>query len=243
MNSIRHSSESPKWGTNPEMIAIAHAVLCTATRQRQIYVDPFSEDEFNAHVGAWRILTGEKGRDAFVDRWIDDGVSPRADHLLSGLWLPAAPAGYRVHVGDEEYMLPTAMVNPPGSEDGESVKKAWRILELMWRLGWLPGGAMWIGFTLNQMQTLQRVGGEDDGSFLSPLAQRFVRCIPARRMPYTAHSSRPATRTDKRGNVVENDDAPSHPSFLVLMPAYDDIIAAEQMRLFDSMGSQLGEVF
>lgn len=255
-SNIRHSSDSPRWGTNPDVIKIGHAVLCGALNQPKIYVDPFSEEEFNAHVGAYRILDGSKGKDGYRDRWIEDWNTdeqrcPRADHLLSGIYQPVAPVGYEVtmslspdecdSLGDSlPSVKPTALVNPPSSEDGENVKNAYRIVELMWRLGWFPGGVLWVGFNLNQFQTLQR---KEDPHYLSPLADRFLRCIPDHRLPYTAHSSRPATRVNKHGETVDNDDAPSHPSFFLLMPAYDVALAAEQGRLFDSMGSQLGEVF
>lgn len=239
---IRHSSETPKWGTNPAIIEIAHACLCHALHQKNIYVDPYSEDEFNQHVQASRILTGELGRDGYVDRWLDLDASPRADHLLSGLYRPVAPIGQ--HVDANGTMIkPTAMVNAPGDPSGENIKNAYALLELYWRLGWLPGGAIWVGFTLNQLQTLQNALVDDNGSFRSPLSSRFVRCIPSRRVPYTAHSSTSATKINKKGVEVERDDAPSHPSWFMLMPAYDAMLAAEQFRLFDSMASRLGEVF
>lgn len=247
MNNVQHSSDTPRWGTHPKFIEIGRACL------RALYVDPFSEDEFNEHVGAWNILDGEKGRNGFVDRWlVDCETSPRADHLLSGIWRPAAPPNFEVVVQvpiDEcdsiadtiTTVKPTAFVNAPGSDDGENIKNAYKILELYWRLGWLPGGAIWIGFSLNQLQTLQNASDED--GYQNPLSDRFVRCIPSTRYGYTAHSSTPATKVDKRGQVVERDDAPSHPSWFMLMPAYDPVIAAEQFRIFDSMASQIGVVF
>ena len=246
-----HSMGTPKWGTNPLIIDIAHATLCHATNQKHIYVDPYSEDEFNEHVAAYRILTGVKGRDGFVDRWLELDICPRADHLLTGLWRPVAPSGLQVSpalcrwfVSDDASSIgvkPTAFVNAPGDPSGDNIKNAYSLLELYWRLGWLPGGAFWVGFTLNQLQTLQNARTE--GEFQSPLSSRFMRCIPSRRIPYTAHSSTPEIKINKKGVEVERDDAPSHPSWFMLMPAYDQVIAAEQIRLFDSMASQLGEVF
>lgn len=242
---IRHTSESPKWGTNPKMIDIAHAVLCRALHQPQIYVDPFSEAEFNGPIDAIHYLDGSIGRDGFKDRWLVDAPeSPRSDFVLAGM-AGVAPKDFTIdlHLDGRglEYAnyLPTAFVNGPGSDDGENIKNAYAIVEKLWRNGWLPGGAFWVAFSLNQMQTLQ----DKSLDRCSPLYPRFVRCVPETRMPYTAHSSRPETRIDKHGKVVDNDDAPSHPSFFFLMPAYNEALAAEQTRLFVDMASELGEVF
>src|SRR5688572_28299262 len=136
-SNVRHSTESPKWGTAPEIIHIAHRTLGYVT------VDPFSEPEFNAHVGAERILTGEKGFDGFKDRWLDVESCPRADWLTTGI----AGAGQFCNV--TLTVLPTVLVNPPSDDDGGTrginVKRAWFILNQYHRLGWFPGGAIWVG--------------------------------------------------------------------------------------------------
>lgn len=225
MSNVRHSSENPKWGTSPEVIEIADAVLGAARMacpnliagvefNASIYVDPFSEPEFNAHVGAWKILTGAKGDDGFRDRWINDDESPRADQVLAGLARATDPLAYAY----------TAIVNPPGDDSGDNVKKAWRILDLYHQLGWIDS-AVWVAFSLNHLQTLQGV------SKRSLLCADFVRCAPAKRLPFTRHSS------------TKGDDAPSHPMCFTLLPSHNPRIAAEQMRLFESMASKLGEVF
>jgi hypothetical protein len=226
---IRHASEQPKWGTNPLVIDIGHAVLTCAGLGGQITVDPFSEPEFNAHVRANHILTGAKGNDGFKDRWLPIDGCPRADHIL---------ADYPI-ASTELLHLATAMVNPPGDELGDNVKNAWRLVDRYHELGWLGGGVLWVAFNLNQMQTLQGISARH------PLHGDFegLRCVPDTRLPFTAHSTRPATRVNKRGEVIENDDAPSHPCFFFLLPSSNDVIAAEQRRLFESMSSKLGAVF
>lgn len=232
MNNIRHSSEQLRWGTNPAVIEIATAVIKPfRMSEPAIDVDPFSEPEFNEYVRAARILTGAKGLDGFRDRWIDHELFPRADHVLAGF----ASANQSPPVGFGPYGV---LANPPGDDLGDNVKNAWRILVHLWRLRWIES-AVWVGFNLNQLQTLQIQGT------LSPLDEEFTfrRCIPRRRLDFVAHSSRPATRIDKHGKEVENDDQPSHPSFFMLLPSRDPVVGAEQLRLFDSMSSELGAVF
>lgn len=231
---IRHSSNEPKWGTQPAVINIARPILGMACDLRTewgpaIYVDPFSEPEFNAHVGAHRILTGEKGLNGFKDRWIEHELAPRADHILGAYPITPRPDGAGIY---------TALMNPPGDERGENMKNAWRILVGYYVTKWIDS-AIFVSFNLNTMQTLQGIAS------LSPLNARFTgcRCVPDRRLPFVAHSSRPKTRIDRHGDEIENDDAPSHPCYFLLMPSHDDIIAADQLRLFESMGSKIGEVF
>lgn len=217
---VRHSSESPKWGTAPEIIHIAHKVL------GHITVDPFSEPEFNEHVKAQRILTGAPGLDGFKDRWLDTEEFPRADWILTGLKRPTPTIAY---AGGP---YPTALVNPPGDDRGENTKKAWFILERLHRDGWLLGGTIWVGFSLNQLQTLQGrdLRGDDRTGFRSPLDPDFLRCIPDHRLGYVPHSTSEAT-----------DDAPSHPSFFVLLPS--QVNGDEQRATFRKYAGELGEVF
>lgn len=251
-SNVRHSSGSEKWGSCDSFVEIARACF-----YGRVYVDPFTEEEFNGTIAAMRILDGTKGRDGFKDRWLANELAPRADHLLSGVFRPVAPVGFHVFdprvveerpfksmLADDEAFDATAFVNAPGDESGEQIKDAYTILELYHRLGWLPGGAFWVGFTLNQFQTLQCVT-ENDVEARSPLSPAFegCRCIPRKREAYRSHSTRPKTRINKHGVEVENDDAPSHPSFVLLMPSTDEIIAADQRRVFESMACKLGEVF
>lgn len=233
MTNVRHSTGSPKWGSPTQVIAIARRVLSVAkamgiggdqAHAGAVDVDPFSDEEFNRRVGADRFLDGTPGRDGYRDRWLLDDECPRADQLLAGLAKePRSPTTW------------TAFVNPPNETDsldaGEATKRAWRILEGYHRLGWLGGGGIWVAFNLNQLQTLQ-LGGR----VRSPLYGGLLRCVPDRRLGFTRHSS--DVQRDK-----ETIDQPSHPMLFVLLPSTNPVVAAEQARLFDSMGSELGEVF
>jgi hypothetical protein len=269
---VRHSTGSPRWGSPERVIEIARAVLTVPSLGVvQIYVDPFSDAEFNERVGAHIYHDGSPGRDGYRDRWLDDDASPRADHLLAG-FRGAAPNSNRY----------TALVNPPNEtpdlDAGEATKRAWIILERYHRLGWLGGGAVWIGFNLNQLQTLQiQSPGATAalGEVRSPLHADFMRCVPDRRLAFERHSSNVRAPTyletkkiarrlgvspmiverwinvDPRGcpdnfrAVVaeETGDSPSHPMFFVLIPSPNEVVAAEQTALFESMACTLGEVW
>lgn len=235
MKNIRHSSEQPKWGTGLETIMLANSALWPVSSDvdgpplNPIYIDPFSEPEFNLNVKADRILTGEKGDNGFKDRWIDHELAPRADHILACYPIAPKPRGVRPF---------TALVNPPGDEHGENIKNAWRILVGHYLTGWIDS-AVWVAFNLNQLQTLQGI------ATLHPLSPNFEGCrsVPDHRLGFIAHSTRPKTKVDRHGDVIEVDDAPSHPSFSLLLPSRDEGIAAEQRRMFEHCASKLGAVF
>ena len=233
MKNVRHSSEQPKWGTGPETIMLANSslwpVVCSEPGgMNPIYVDPFSEPEFNLNVKADRILTGAKGDNGYKDRWIDHELAPRADHILSCYPIKPKPAGVRPY---------TALVNPPGDESGENVKNAWALLVGYYVTGWIDS-ALWVAFNLNQLQTLQGV------AVLHPLSQQFEGClsVPDHRLGFIPHSSRPKTKFDRHGVEVDVDDAPSHPSFSLLLPSRDEVVAADQRRMFEHVAGKLGAV-
>jgi hypothetical protein len=270
-SNIQHSNSSAQWGTAPEIVVVAHEVLGPSS----ITVDPFSEPEFDQRIGAARILTGAAGLDGYRDRWLDDEACPRADQLLAGIARPARK-GYG-------FELETAIVNPPSGEEGDNVKRAYRLLELYHRLGWLPGGAIYVGFSLNQFQTLQMSDEVDDpGEFRSPLHDAWTqcRCIPRRRAAFSPHSTRPfykgldefmkAAKLKDRAKAEERfratpvgmdlfarhvdpttkiqgppdlDEAPSHPSFFLLMPSTEPVRALAQRTKFEALATKLGEVF
>lgn len=233
---IRHSSENPRWGSPDAYVSIAKTVLALrrdGRRDAPITIDPFSEIKFNASVGACRILTGE-GLDGFKDRWISAtpsvvtsiGASERYDHQAYLDALDSCPRADQLLAGfkfNSTLVEATGLVNPPGDDSGENVKNAYRLAHAYYTLGWLAGGVVWVAFNLNQLQTLQMDGVR------SPLSGDFVRCVP-----------------DHREAFVPVDglaDAPSHPSFFLLMPAHDQVVAAEQVRLFTDLASKLGEVW
>lgn len=225
---IRHSSSEARWGTGDEIVAIAKRTLGAfltiehpASDLPPIHVDPFSESRFNDReggVGARRILTGAKDLDGYRDRWIDDERCPRADWVLAGLDVTRS----RTYRATEA----TALVNPPGSDDGESVKNAWRLVDAYHRLLWVDS-AIWVAFNMNQLQTLQGISPR------SPFHGDFdgCRCVPERRIPFVHH------------DPAHGVEAPSHPCWFMLLPSSDAALAGEQRRLFESMASKLGEVW
>lgn len=219
---VMHSSSQPRWGTNPIVVSIAHEVLraCRPDNLAAIEVDPFSEDEFNQTIRAERVLDGTKGRDGFADRWIATDLCPRADHILAGYPMSQAPS----HGPEGNH---TALVNPPGSEDGLNVKRAWKLLDTYHGIEWVDS-AVWVSFSLNSLQTLQ---GE---SIRHPLDPAFTgcRCVPSSRVPFVAHSSQPKTKVDKNGREVEVVDAPSHPMWFMLLPHWAPSVNAEQREIF-----------
>jgi hypothetical protein len=276
VSNIRHSNSSGQWGTAPEIRGVARAVL------GRIAVDPFSEPEFNALVGAHRILTGRPGEpDGYVDPWVDDPMCPTAANILVAYGRGSArllSAASRRAAGGEE----TALVNPPSDPPDArpaNAKRAFFLLDEYHKYGWLPGGAIWVGFTVHQLQTLQQSSDMVGDHYRSPLhhAWSMCRCIPSRRSAYVPHSSRayaralaewagrhlrdasgsladeafratPEGRALYQRHVVEGqrgdlDDAPSHPSFILLMPSTDPRRAAEQVRIFAETAGRLGEVF
>jgi hypothetical protein len=222
---VRHSNASSEWGSPDAFVRIARATL------GEIDVDPFTSTYWNtageATIDAKRIGTVDGPVDGFSDRWLDEAEAPRADWILGDVMICE-----RAVRGNT-----TAFVNPP-SDDGEptvrgmtAVKRAWQIAETYHRLGWLDGGAIWVGFNLNQLQTLQ-FNTDGDRRIRSPLHADFLRVVPRRRVPYRPHPS--------RASKVQ---APSHPSFLLLMPSLYTVESKRQLRTFTDLGAELGDVF
>lgn len=118
----------------------------------------------------------------------------------------------------------TALVNPPGDQRGAKAKLAWKLTEWNHREGWLGGGVVWVAFNLGQLRTLQLSGAPR-----SPLHPDFVRCIPARRIPYDAAPGVPSSH-------------PSHDTAIVLLPAHGEL-GDQQREMFRVACRDLGGVF
>jgi len=212
---IRHSAATHDWGSARVQIDIARAVLGYIT------VDPFTSAKWNTVIGARRIITAAE--DGFVTPWIgggpapgvdlgdDDGVAMRKLAAMGGL------AGA------------TAFVNAPGDRSGENIKNAWRALELYHRRVFFAGGAVWIGFSMNQLQTLQDLDASANG-YRSPLCSDFLRCVPESRIPY---QSEPGV----------DGEQPSHPSWMLLLPAIERRTRERQERAWTALCARLGEVW
>lgn len=198
----QHSSASHRHGTPRAVVDVARAVL------GRIDLDPFSDPEWNVVVGADRILTAKD--DAYRCRWFDGAA------MASQIILDANRCG---SLAAKPH---TSIVNPPGSKDGKSVQRAWVLTEWHHRTGWLGGGALWVAFSLNHLQTTQRSGAQRS------LAQ-FPICIPDRRLSYL-----------RAPGVVGKQ--PPHPSAIVLLPSLDPAEADRQRQIFALVGGRMGEV-
>jgi hypothetical protein len=226
----QHSSANDDWGTGRSVIDIARAVL------RYISVDPFSSAKWNAVIGAERIIT--ENQDGFATPWVDHPECPAPGQAL---WSPGEREARKLEV-DRWSMLPlqaprdlapqTAHVNPPGERTGRNVKAAWYALDQYHRMGWFAGGAMYVGFTMNQLQMLQNAanGMPDEDEARTPLSKKFLRCVPDSRIAY---------------QIAPGVDAkdPTHPSWFLLMPAIEPALAQHQLALFAMLCRPLGDVF
>lgn len=209
---------SHDYGSPPEFVEVAHAVF-----RGPPTLDPFSSEKWNdAGIRAHRIITAEQ--DGFKTPWFpacgkylgdDDATTPQLTCIRtrghSGLC--------DNHRGDEESVI----VNPPGNRTGSNVKAAWALLDAHHRAGHIAGGGLWVGFNLNQLQTLQHVAR-------SPLHPDFLRCIPRKRSAYL----------EAPGVITKQ---PRAPSWLLLLPATNADRANRQRATFTVMASKLGAVF
>lgn len=207
----------PDYGSPPEFVNLAHGIL------GEISVDPFSHAKWNGLIRARRFgsLPGGGGSfDGFADPWF--AGAPSASHLLGDHdWSDAHP---RLQIPNTE----TALVNAPGDPTGRNVKQAWRILSEYVDRNYLGGGALWIGFSLSQLGTLQGEGR------WSPLSERFTRCrcVPRARACYLVEPGKPQ-------------DQPDRPSWLLLIPgnAEGGKLGMRQLAAWAALAPRLGEVF
>lgn len=205
---------SHDYGTPPPFVEITHAVFNGPPT-----VDPFSSEKWNATgFRAERIIT--EAMDGFKTPWfpacdrddncrLDPGHAGRCDYVA---WRAGTP-GHG----------PTAAVNPPGNKSGTNAKRVWSLLGGHYMNLRCSGGAVWVGFNLNQFQTLQH-------GPVTPFDPRFIRCVPRKRVAYLEG---PGVLTT----------APRAPSWLLLMPSRHPDRGAEQRRIFTDLASKLGAVF
>jgi hypothetical protein len=187
----QHLSASPEWGTDLRSIRLAREVL------GRFDVDPTSSPHWNRAVGAERIITAKQ--DCRKTSWVPGGPIPSA--LTAKRSNAKRPKRY------------TAIVNPPGTRDGELVAFCWRTLTAYHELGWITS-AVWVGFSVEQLGRLQRVGAPSH-----PL--EHVTLIPCRRLHYRA----------RHGVAMQ----PTHLSFLTLITR-----DRSEARRFEQLGAELG---
>jgi hypothetical protein len=182
-----HTMGTAEWGTDSELIRHAKMTLGF------IDLDPCSGPNWNQEIGASRIIT--KDQDCRIEPWIEgipmlrSGSHLSADDMrkLSQVVLPPNDKGARqLHV----------FCNPAGDKYGELVAHCWRTITAYHRAGWI-GAAVWIGFSVEQLARLQRVG-----AVASPLD--YITIIPARRRSFMVAPGVAGT-------------APSHAAFLTLI--------------------------
>lgn len=189
-------------GTPPQFVGLAHAVFGEPD------IDPASAPEWNGLVRAKRIITK------------DEGYWPTP-------WVVGAPAPNRLKTQNERapWAVPsiayecgaiTALVNPPGDKRGKNVARMWWALTEYFELGWIRA-AVYIGFNVEQLSRLQRVGARSH-----PL--QHVTLVPSYRHDY---------RVDEQ---TVGEDAP-HASFVTLLSR-----SSREIEIFAALGSELGHV-
>lgn len=189
----QHSSKSFEWGSPGHCIELGRQVL------GRFDVDPASNAHWNQFVRAERFITKKQ----------DGRKTP---------WVPGAPAPNKL-VAQRRVARPkpyTAFVNSPNEGDGELVAFFWRALSGYFELSWITS-ALWIGFSVEQLSRLQRVGAPSD-----PL--EHVTCVPCRRMHY-------------RNRTGPKKEQPGHASFITLLTS-----TRSEVERFEATFGQLGRV-
>lgn len=128
-------------------------------------------------------------------------------------------------------------LNPPGDKTGELVKRFWTKLVTSCLAGQVQG-AIYAGFSIDQLQTLQ------NSEYGGPLGNRFPICIPKQR-PKWIRSLEASPQPDmflpdpEPTPVVGNN--PTKPSFFCYVPGQGNAAAARAF-LFRSKFAKFGEV-
>lgn len=200
----QHSMDSDEQGTPPAFIRLARETM------GGIDLDPASSPEWNEHVGATRIIT--KAENALRTPWWPDAPAPL--ELLTSTLRPIRPA---ISAGVEVERFRRVICNSPSDRRGELVAAFWRAITGYFHAGWITSG-VWIGFNVEQLSRLQRVGARSH-----PL--QHVTLIPRERADY---------RDPETGEL--QDDAP-HASFVTLLTR-----SRREIETFATLGAELGHV-
>jgi hypothetical protein len=193
--SAQHSSDTAEHGSPPEFVELAHATFGEPD------LDPASGPEWNGLVRARRVIT--KAENFWRTPWVEGAPAPRK---LRTDWRKPPP-----DIGGI-----TVFFNPPGERSGVLVARAWWALDGYFRLGWVRS-AIWIGFNVEQLSRLQRVG--------------------ARSHPLEHVTLIPRTRHDYRVDAETIGDQAPHASFVTLLTR-----DAREIETFAALASQLGHV-
>lgn len=192
----QHSMITDEHGTPPEFVRLARETM------GRIALDPASSAQWNQNIGATRIITEQE--DFRSVPWFLG--APKPDELRK--------TQRRATARDERGPV---IFNPPGDRRGKLVAAGWRILTDHFRLGWATS-AVWIGFNVEQLSRLQRVGATSH-----PL--EHVTLVPRERENYVDGHT---------GELQE--DAP-HASFVTLLTR-----SRREIEIFVALASELGHV-
>ena len=191
--SSQHSAATDQHGTPLEVVTLIHLTLGGPPD-----LDPATSPAWNDLMQARRIITAE--HDALVTPWHPDAPAPnrlKTDRR-------SAPPGHAM----------TVAINPPGDPRGGLVAAFWRVL-VEYYLGGSVTAAVWVGFNVEQLSRLQRVGARSH-----PL--RHPTCVPMERISY-------------RRTLTKLGEDPPHASFITLLSRDQ-----RQIETFAAAGAELG---
>ena len=210
-----HSSASADWGTPREGVDLARAVL------GRIDFDAASDEVWNRIIGAATFYDGSKGRNTLSDPW--PGSKIAGDRLLRG----AERERDRLPGSCERTFL-----NPPGDLSGELVRAFWLALVERWCNAESDTG-FYVGFTLEQLVSLQKSAGGAPSQWPSPLSPCVVTMVMRRRWRYLS---------EQRDGTIEEGDKPTHGSFVTLLPSHDARERAIQVGVMRAMAPRYGDL-
>lgn len=223
-----HSAASPDWGTPMLLRRFAACVLRPAAMSAAIDLDYASSSYWQSW---WpdpkdrphAFLDGSRGKDVLVAVDRDDACARRG----SGFF------------------------NPPGLGGGEMVQKCWELFEEDHRTKKL-GSGVWVGFSLEQLASLQGVG--ERNPLTTGDEDLITTIIPSRRVRYILHPEalialtlKKQIKRDRKSKewqteqrLIENlrkrvDDrpvpglAPTHASYITILYHRDRSIRRRQM--------------
>jgi hypothetical protein len=198
----QHSMQTNEHGTPPEFVALGHAVFGEPD------LDPASSAQWNGLIRAKRVITKAEG--FWKTPWIAGAPAPNR------LKTQPEPAPWAVPSIMYDCAAISVIANPPGDRKGVNVARMWWALTEYFALGWIRA-ALYIGFNVEQLSRLQRVGARTH-----PL--QHVTLIPSYRHDY---------RIDAE---TVGEDAP-HASFVTLLSR-----SSREIETFAALGSELGHV-